>query len=300
MSVNEGYGYEERIDPRDAGSPLLDYLCRRYDHSDRAAWAARIRDGAVTLDRRGAEPDEPLRPGQLLCWRRPPWREPEVPTDFEIIFQDAWLMAVCKPAGLPTLPAGGFLEHTLLRLLRREAPEATPMHRLGRHTSGLVLFARTSEARSKLADQWRRRSVGKHYLALASGSPRETPFPVDTPIGPVPHARLGSVHAADPAGRPAHSRVEVVERREGCFVARVSIVTGRPHQIRIHLAAAGYPLVGDPLYSAGGNPRDSTLPGDGGYHLHAAELELDHPSSGRRLSIACPPPVGGPLCCDAS
>jgi 23S rRNA pseudouridine1911/1915/1917 synthase len=115
---------------------------------------------------------------------------------------------------------------------------------------------------------------------------------VDRPIGPVPHRLLGSVHAASADGRPASSRIDVIERRPGAFLCDVRIATGRPHQIRIHLAATGHPLLGDPLYGAGGVPEAATdaVPGDPGYLLHAAEATLHHPRTRRRLVLTCAPP----------
>ena len=103
---------------------------------------------------------------------------------------------------------------------------------------------------------------------------------------------LGSLHAADPRGKRALSEVAVLERRADSFLCDVRISTGRPHQIRIHLAAAGHPLLGDPLYGAGGLPRPDTcaLPGDPGYHLHAAELSFRHPRTGRASIIESEPP----------
>jgi 23S rRNA pseudouridine1911/1915/1917 synthase len=167
-----------------------------------------------------------------------------------------------------------------------------PLHRLGRWTSGVVLFARTRKARISLSEAWRRGQVGKKYRALVSGKPREQEFTVRTPIGPVPHRGLGTVFAADPEGKTAVSRVTVLQEREDSFLADVVIETGRPHQIRIHLAAAGYPLVGDPLYSPGGRPpRECTaLPGDPGYHLHAAELQVPHPETGAVIELRSEPP----------
>jgi len=136
----------------------------------------------------------------------------------------------------------------------------------------------------------RRREIRKTYRALAAGSPVEDVFRVDLPIGPVPHARLGTVHAVCASGKPALSRVSVLERRTDSSLLEVCIESGRPHQIRIHLAAAGRPLVGDPLYLAGGGIIDTALPGDLGYLLHAERVGLRHPESGEDLEIRCASP----------
>jgi 23S rRNA pseudouridine1911/1915/1917 synthase len=124
-----------------------------------------------------------------------------------------------------------------------------------------------------------------------SGVPREPRFTIDVPIGVVRHPRLGSVHAAATGGKPALSRVELLEARGDRALVAVRIPTGRPHQIRIHLAAAGYPLLGDPLYVTGGVPGPQPgLPGDGGYRLHAHRLGLAHPASAAWLELECAPP----------
>lgn len=289
--MNGGFEYRERIGPEAAGRSLLEWIARRYRHSSWAAWKARLDAGEVSVDGVLAAASETLRPGQSLAWRRPPWEEPEVPVGFAVLYRDEQLLAVGKPRGLPSVPNGGFLEHTLLFCVRRLFPEAVPMHRLGRGTSGLLLFARTQPARRAVAAAWRAGRVDKEYRALVCGIPRRESFTVETPIGRVPHPRLGLVHAASPHGKPAVSRVRLLAARHGEALVAVTIPTGRPHQIRIHLAAAGHPLVGDPLYVAGGVPGpDPGLPGDGGYRLHSHRLALPHPATGRRLELTCPPP----------
>jgi 23S rRNA pseudouridine1911/1915/1917 synthase len=289
--VNAGFEYREEVGAEAAGRTVLAWLSRRHRHSTEETWRERIASGEVSLDGAIALAMEVLRPGQTLAWRRPPWEESVVPLGFAVLHRDEHLLAVAKPRGLPSVPSGGFLEHTLLFRVRRVYPEAVPMHRLGRGTSGLVLFARTRSARRAVAGEWRAGRVEKEYLALVSGAPAVESFTLDTPIGLVPHPRLGHIHAASPLGKPAVSHVRVLARRHGQAVVAVTIPTGRPHQIRIHLAAAGHPLVGDPLYVEGGVPGpDPALPGACGYRLHAHRLALAHPLSGVRLELECPPP----------
>lgn len=290
--LNDGCAYRERLGPDADGRTLLAYLSRRYRHSSATEWAARIASGQVLLDGRPAHGDSTLRRGGELLWQRPPWIEPDAPRSFSVLYEDHDLLAVAKPAGLPTLPGANFLQATLLFQIQTYAPDAAPVHRLGRWTSGVVLCARNRHARTYLMQQWSAKKVGKRYRALAGGLPGWEETTIATPIGPVPHGLLGSVHAATPQGKPSLSHVTVLERRADSFLCDVRIATGRPHQIRIHLAAAGHPLVGDPLYVAGGLPAPGTkaLPGDPGYHLHAAELSFRHPGTGRDLVIECEPP----------
>ena len=287
---NAGYAYREQV--QRAGS-VLDYLATRHPHSNAATWRARIVAGEVEVEGRRAEPDQILRPGQVLVWHRPPWHEPAAAGRCAIVHADEHILAVIKPRGLPTLPGAGFLQHTLLAQVREHFPEAVPLHRLGRETSGLVLCARTAAAASLLQRAWRAHDVHKVYRALAVGVAATDRLDLATPIGPVPHPRLGTVYAAHPDGKPAHSIATVLERRAAETLFAVEIETGRPHQIRIHLAAAGYPLVGDPLYAIGGRPRaeHAGLPGDGGYFLHAESLRFRHPATGEDLTLRAPPPA---------
>lgn len=292
-TLNDGYAYTERIGPRGAGVGVLAYLAGRYGHSTVEEWQARLRRGEVVLDGVTALGTEILRIGQTLVWHRPPWPEEAVPLHFEVLYADADVLAVSKPSGLPTVPAGGFLNHTLLTLVRRRWPQASPLHRLGRGTSGLVLFALTPQAGAALSRDWRENRVRKVYRALAQGVARQDRSEINTPIGPVPHPTLGEVYAASVGGKPSHSTAQVLERRSACTLFEVTIHTGRPHQIRIHLASIGQPLVGDPLYGPGGLPLADLpgLPGDGGYLLHAHRLGFMHPVTGGEMTLEAPPPA---------
>lgn len=295
--LNQGWTYSDRIGRPDAGCHALDFYCQRYPHSSRDQWLARFTAGYICLADRPLAPETRLAAGDRLEYRRPPWHEPDAPAGFVLLYEDADLVAVGKPSGLPVLPGGDFLHNTLLfRVRQRYADAPAPLHRLGRATSGLVLFARTLRARRLLSAAFRQGGLRKFYRALVQGAPPEDRFSLRVPIGRRPYPPLGHLHMADPDGKPSLSHCRVLRRSsDGTHsLVEVEIPTGRPHQIRIHLAAAGHPLVGDPLYAAGGQPHPldggpPPLPGDGGYALHALTLHCDHPA-GHRLTLHCPPP----------
>lgn len=300
--MNHGWTYTDRVADTFRGLSALDYYARLYRHSGRAVWLRRFEDGEISLNGALASPDAILAPGDFLEWRRPPWEEGEVPRDFRVVYEDDSVIAVDKPAGLPVVPDGGFLENTLVSLLAGMYPgeSPAPAHRLNRGTSGLVLFARTPAARRSLTAQFRdatARAGGllrKTYLALTVPSPALAAgfkADVDAPIGEVPHPLLGTVHAARADGKPSLSRCEVVRHLDGGTLWKIDLVTGRPHQIRIHLATIGAPLLGDPLFLAGGIPRPDALPGDCGYFLHSAEITFRHPATGLATTISAPPPA---------
>ena len=305
--MNQGWIYRDRVPPAWVGQRLLDYYTQRYRHSSRCEWQGRIESGLVTVDGKPSHADQRLGLGQSLAYHRPPWQEPDVPLDFAVLYEDEDLIAIAKPAGLPVLPGGGFLEHTLLHQLQRRYPEATPspIHRLGRGTSGVMVLARSALAKSGLSAQMRCSTavttlaprLTKTYRALVGPSDLPETFVVTTPIGKVPYPVLGAVYAATPQGKVAHSEGRVLERHKAHTLLEITIRTGRPHQIRIHLAAAGYPLVNDPLYAPGGLPYPVTdlngnvpVPGDCGYWLHAHRLRLMHPRTGEVVEFVCEPP----------
>ncbi len=292
--LNRGYAYTTIISSRYQGQALLDHLADLYPHSSREAWLRKLELGEVTLEGVRAGGSERVQLGQTLVWNRPPWEEPEAPRHFGVLWEDAHLLAVNKPSGLPTLPGGGFMENTLLRLVQERTPEANPVHRLGRATTGIVLFAKTGEAAAKLFANWNTPKVQKIYRALAQNAAERDEYEIDTPIGLVPHPLIGSVWAASAGGKASKSLAKVVARTGDTTTFAVSLFSGRPHQIRIHLASIGHPLVGDPLYGAGGQPLANLpgLPGDGGYFLHAQYLRFEHPVSGERIALEAELPAG--------
>ncbi|MGE5646460.1 MAG: RluA family pseudouridine synthase [Acidobacteriota bacterium] len=292
--LNRGYAYTTTISGKHHGQTLLSHLASLYTHSTPQGWQQKLNNGEVTLNGVIATGSESVAAGQILVWNRPPWIEPDAPRHFEVLFEDHHLLAVNKPSGLPTLPGGGFLENTLLRLVQKRTANANPVHRLGRGTSGIVLFAKTAEAASRLFANWNTPGIQKIYRALAQNVAQHDAYEILTPIGLVPHPRIGSVWAADPGGKPSKSLAKVISRAAGTTTFEMSLNSGRPHQIRIHLASIGHPLVGDPLYGLTGRPLEDLpgLPGDGGYLLHAQFLRFNHPITGEQIKLEAALPSG--------
>jgi 23S rRNA pseudouridine1911/1915/1917 synthase len=285
--LNRGYAYTTIISSKNDGQTLLAHLASLYPHSSPQDWQQTLNNGEVTLNGVTADGSESVMSGQTLVWNRPPWIEPDAPQHFEVLLDDPYLLAVNKPSGLPTLPGGGFMENTLLRLVQKHFPNANPVHRLGRGTSGIVLFAKTPQAASNLTASWNTSKIQKIYRALAQSIAQQDVYEILTPIGLVPHPRLGSVWAASPSGKPSKSLAKVIGRTRSTTVFEVTLYSGRPHQIRIHLASIGHPLVGDPLYGVTGQPLENHpgLPGDGGYFLHAQFLNFEHPLTGEQIRL---------------
>jgi len=300
--LNSGWEYRDIVAGGVAGRTAHEFYAGHYQHSTSEQWHRRLLAGQIRRGDERIEPSTVLLAGDRLTYRRPPWTEPAAPRWFAVLYDDGDLLVVAKPSGLQVLPAAEFLENTLLHAVRGKFGDGpAPAHRLGRGTSGLVLFARSAPLRQGLAISFRDGGLRKVYRALVQGCDMEDSFEVDEPIGRVDYPGMGYVYAAERTGKPSRSIVRVLGRRPDAdrSLVEVEIPTGRPHQIRIHLAAAGHPLVGEPLYDAGGRPRsapeESSLrlprPGDLGYHLHATRVELTHPVTSAALQFYCRPPA---------
>jgi 23S rRNA pseudouridine1911/1915/1917 synthase len=327
--LNAGHAYRDRVGSEAAGQGVSAFYASRYRHSEATLWRQRLAAGEIRRNGQRLRADVALAAGDRLSWHRPPWHEPAVPVLPGPLFDDGDLVVFNKPSGLPVLPAGGFLEHTLLRQLEQQVAAGAlagaagmprPVHRLGRFTSGLLLCARRPASRAWLSALLRDSTAapivppgpeanpcrktyrallqpplpGSPLLALACGAS----LALTTPIARRPHARLGMIWAAaragrgdgpDPAPLAARSTLTLLRRTGPGWLVELTIASGRPHQIRIHTAAAGAPLLGDPLYGPGGVPCQQALPGEGGYHLHAHRLQLPL-ADGRLLALEAPLP----------
>ena len=297
-ALNQGWTYRHRVQPAEAGQAALELLVQRWQHSDRATWAQRLQAGECQLDGAPLRAERVLQQGDELIWQRPPWLEAAIPDQWETIADDGDLLVINKPSGLPVMPGGGFLQHTLTALL--EPTGAKPVHRLGRFTSGLQVCARRPETRAQLSRQMQPQGgCRKLYQAWAQRIPAlelGQHLAITTPVVERQHPLLGWIWGPRP-GHPellrrqlsAHTKICLKERTAMGDRLEVVIHTGRPHQIRIHLAQIGSPLLGDPLYLAQQHIAEQATPGDGGYRLHAEQLSgLEH--NGKSLNLTAPEP----------
>ena len=290
-TTNQGFIYRTRVPADAADLSVLAFHVARFRHSDEVAWRGAIESGRVLVNGRRVAPDEPLAAGDALEFHRPPWLEPAAPESFAVAFEDEHVLVVVKPAGLQVLPAGPFSARTLLTLVRASDASraaAAPAHRLGRGTSGLIAFGKSAMGRASLNRQLREGCFGKTYLAWVEGAALPASFAARQPIARIEHGPI-AIHAAAERGRASLTRVRVLRRERERSLVAAQPITGRPDQIRIHLAAAGAPIVGDPLFGPGGTPKSTVPPGVGGYLLHAAALSFTHPASGARIRLRSRP-----------
>jgi 23S rRNA pseudouridine1911/1915/1917 synthase len=274
----------------------------------RAVAAALVERGQVLVDGAPAASGRvPLREGAILTVQLPeagpatPAAEPDV--RFSVVHADDEVAVIDKPAGLVVHPGAGHAEGTLVGGLLAEFPDLADLvtagvcppdrpgivHRLDKGTSGLLAVARTAEAYRSLVGQLATRTMDRRYLALVSGLVRDDQGEVEAPIGR--SVRTPTKMAVTPRGKPARTAYRVLERRGGdspspTTLLELALQSGRTHQVRVHMAAIGHPVVGDARY---GTP-DKRL-GSGRFFLHAARLAFDHPATGLRAEFTAPLPA---------
>jgi 23S rRNA pseudouridine1911/1915/1917 synthase len=279
----------------DAGLRLDAFLAARGAARSRSAAQRLIDAGGVRVDGSPRPKNHRIAAGQVVEL------EPEAGAaaaeqplpEIEVVYEDADLMVVDKPAGLVTHPAPGHHGPTLADALRGRAaggpdPErAGIVHRLDRDTSGLLVVAKTEEAHAALAKELKQRQIRREYLALVSGQPDSESGTIDAPIGR-DRARRTVVSTRSDRPRAAVTHFEVLERLPATALLRVRLETGRTHQIRAHLAAIGHPVCGDPQYGGRACGRELGLERQ---FLHAEKLMFRHPLTRELLACESKPPV---------
>jgi 23S rRNA pseudouridine1911/1915/1917 synthase len=277
----------------DAGE-RLDAVAARETGLSRSRIVKLIERGLVLIGEAPAAKSSPLTAGLVVTVRIPP---PEPVTTaaenipLEIKFEDADIIVLSKPAGLVTHPAPGHRTGTLVNALLGHTGGLSSVggtdrpgivHRLDKDTSGLMLVAKTDAAHQGLSNQLKNRTIGKTYTALVRGQMPADRGVIEEPIGRHPKDRK-KMAVAPKRGRVAETRWRVVDRYVGYCLVELSLMTGRTHQIRVHLLHLGHPVAGDPLYG-GGDKADAPL-GLKRQFLHASGLSFTHPVTGERMTF---------------
>ena len=285
-----------QINKEEAGKRLDLYLTEQLSLS-RSAVAKLIREGQVCLEGKPLPKNYKLRGGETITVELPE-AVPDLPqpedSPLDIVYEDEDLAVINKPKGLVVHPAPGHLGGTLVNgLLYRYGREGLSslggeerpgiVHRIDKDTSGLLVVAKNDEAHQSLKDQLQDHSLSRVYRCIVLGKLKEESGTVSAPIGrhPVDRKRM----AVRPEGREAVTHWRVLERYPGYTYIECQLETGRTHQIRVHMAHLGHPVLGDRVYG-GKKP----VPGLEGQCLHALTLRFRHPRSGEPTEVSCPLP----------
>lgn len=300
-----------RVPPELAGMRLDRFVQSQMKRTSRTRAQTIVAKSAFSPAARPLRNNDRVRAEQLILLWRAPWDEQAPDVAIPVLYEDAALVAVNKPPGIPVHPTARYHKSTVIKLLEaaREGERLFLAHRIDRETSGALLLSRTKEADRHVKRQFEERdSVSKSYLAIAKGAPPKS-FRVDLPLGIDEASRYKVKMRVVERGRglTAATGFDVIERRvsrqtgQAYALVRCALETGRQHQIRVHLAASGWPIVGDKLYGpdedlfargADGalTPEDHLALELDRHALHAAELSLEHPTTGERVHVVAPLP----------
>ena len=292
-----------RVDESSAGQRLDNYLMRCLKGVPKTHVYRVIRSGEVRVNKGRAGADTRIQAGDDV--RVPPVRLPERPAaapvpprEFSVLFEDDALLAIDKPAGV-AVHGGSGVSFGVIEQLRRARPQAKFLelvHRLDRDTSGVLLLAKKRSALTALQDQFRARDTGKTYAALVLGEWPASLKVIDVPLHkyllPDGERRVRASTDDDAMAKRSITLVKVVQRFAGFTLLDVSIKTGRTHQIRVHLANAGHPILGDDKYGDfASNKAFAREHRFARMFLHARELTFEHPARGQRILLGAQLPA---------
>jgi len=284
------------VDAAHHGARLDVYLSQQLRALSRSRLKALIEAGHITIDGHPSKPAEKVHRGQRVQVEVPPAVPTHIraePFPLDVIFEDPDLLVINKPAGLVVHPGAGRAGGTLVNAIVARIPTLQGIggvlrpgivHRLDKDTSGLLVVAKTSPALAGLQEQIASRVASRRYLALVSGVIPQSEGTIRAPIGRHPRRRTQMAVVA--RGREAITRYRVRERFPRHTLVEATLETGRTHQIRVHFAHVGHPVVGDATYAAG---RDDF--GLGRQALHAYRLQFRHPRTGEALAFEAPLPA---------
>lgn len=301
MSVPKEIRFESLVRSNQNGHFLLDVLCQRFTYHTRQEWKEKIVQGDVLLNQETVDLDcyppgetPRLRAGDSITYIVRNYQEPEVPTHFEVLYENECFLVVSKPADIPVHHTGRIFYNTFTSVLKRALDEKdlVPMHRLDRDTSGLLLYARNRDTAHRYQKNFQHILRRKIYLAAVWGMFPEQPLEIHLPLGEKLDSPIRLQMYHDPQGKPCHTtarRIDVIHTEsQDISLVECELHTGRKHQIRAHLSLSGFPIVGDSIYSHQGHyylkrlqtpltQEDLQILGSPQHLLHAWKAEIQLP-----------------------
>jgi RluA family pseudouridine synthase len=304
---------QSKIVPAQSGQNLLDYLVKRFQYQDRAAWKLIIERGKVTVNGVIVSPQQILKSKDLVAYSVV-LNEPPVDKNIEILHDEETFLIANKPGSLPSHADGNFIKNTFIYILTERFKnkgfegKLNLVHRLDRETSGLMIVSKSRAAHQKLTLQFENGTIAKEYLAIARGVVTDDFFEVAGSIGKDPQSQISvRQKVVDPGtidSKISLTRFEKIKSYKTATLLRCIPKTGRTNQIRVHLDSIGHSLIGDKLYGrtddeflefirhvkTGGDP---SWPGHletSRHMLHAARIIFQHPETGKMVTFEAPPP----------
>lgn len=287
---------EFTVEEAEAGQRLDAFLAGRCSELTRSRIGRLIEEGCVCVgDATCLKPGAKVKRGARIALALPQVKEAHVQPQalpLSILYQDADVAVIDKPCGMVVHPAAGNEDGTLVNALLYHMKDLSGIggemrpgivHRLDKDTSGVLIIAKNDAAHQSLSAQLKERTMEKHYLAVAQGGFSQDTGEVDAPIGRHPTERKRMAVVQD--GRPSRTKYAVVEPLRGCVLLDVHLLTGRTHQIRVHMASIGHPLLGDVIYGSKNPPHRAPR-----LMLHAWWVAFTHPRTGERLRVEAPVP----------
>jgi 23S rRNA pseudouridine1911/1915/1917 synthase len=307
MTVSPARRVAATVSAADAGRRLDLWLAARLPDLSRTRIKALVDGGHVRVNGAANKAAHRLKAGERVDAVVPPPAAEEMAAEaipLAIVYEDAHVLVVDKPAGMVTHPGAGQSTGTLAAAALAHAPKIAGVggprrpgivHRLDKGTSGLIVLAKSRQAYDALTAQLQQRTMSRRYLCLAHGVIALHDGTIDKPIARDPRSRVRMAVARAGTGKRAVTRFRALERFAGYTYLECRLETGRTHQIRVHLASLGHPLVGDLTYGAKRARQYDTLPADlveglGGVALHAAWLSFVHPATGETVELSSPLP----------
>ncbi len=306
------------VDSYRAGWTVVEFLAHRFKYHTAEAWEQRVNQNWVRVNAENVTPEHRVNKDDSVDYTI--WHtEPEVDSRYDVLYEDEWLLAVGKSGNIPVHSCGIYITHTLIARLREDFGDNVRLaHRLDRETSGAVLLCKDKESNKRLAGMFARGEVNKSYKAVVYGDVEKDQFDVDAPVGKMDQReRFPEEYAFGKAhnlatylpkrcvdfenGKPARTSFEVLGRKDGFTTLLVTPATGRTNQIRVHVAHAGFPIVGDKIYALKGELYDELLRTGltdrvkaalvlDRHALHCEKMFFDHPVTGQATEVLAPLP----------